>query len=188
MDEHRNERLLAVFREHPALIVSAFYVAASMIGMFWSWAHLRNFGINVFNYAQISDFLLVSIKEPLTWVLVALSVVLVMIDNAHSRRVERRGKTRWFRWYGTERYRFINNVGAVAIIAVFILAFANLEAAAVKRGEGKRVEVTYAAGGEPRSAVLLGTTGQFLFLFDPLTGRVDVHPFEAVHSISTRIG
>lgn len=187
MDENRNNRLLAVFREHPALIASACYVAASVIGMFWSWAYLRNFGINVFNYAQISDFLLVSIKEPLTWVLVALSVVLVMIDNAYSRRVQRRGRTRWFRWYGSERYRFANNVGAVAIIAVFILAFANLEAAAVKRGEGSRVEVTYAVGGEARSAVLLGTTGQFLFLFEPLTGRVDVHPFEAVHSISSRV-
>ena len=80
MDEHRNERLLAVFREHPALIVSAFYVAASMIGMFWSWAHLRNFGINVFNYAQISDFLLASLKEPYTWALVFVTVALVWGD------------------------------------------------------------------------------------------------------------
>lgn len=187
MDKDRNNGLLAVFREHPALIVSAFYVAASVIGMFWSWAHLRNFGINVFNYAQIGDFLLVSIKEPLTWLLVALAVVLTTIDNTFSRRVQRRGSTRWFRWYASERYRLVNNVGSIAIIAVFILAYANLEAAAVKRGEGERVEVTYAAGGEARSAILLGTTGQFLFLYDPLPGRVDVHPFEAVHSISFRV-
>ncbi|MGI9225435.1 MAG: hypothetical protein ACR2QX_13205, partial [Woeseiaceae bacterium] len=66
--------------------MSGLYVAASIIGMFYSWAFLRRFGINVFNYAQISDFLLVSLKEPFTWGLVILAIVLVMLDNASSRR------------------------------------------------------------------------------------------------------
>jgi hypothetical protein len=56
--------MAAVLREHPALLVSTFYLAASFVGMFYSRAFLRRFGINVFNYAQISDFLLASLKEP----------------------------------------------------------------------------------------------------------------------------
>lgn len=43
-------------------------------------------GINFFNYAQISDFLLASLKEPFTWVYVALGILLVLGDNAISRR------------------------------------------------------------------------------------------------------
>ena len=60
----------ALLREHPALLVSVVYVAASTIGMAYSWAFLRHFGINIFNYAQIGDFLLASLKEPSTWLLV----------------------------------------------------------------------------------------------------------------------
>ena len=177
-------RLYAVFREHPALIASGLYVLASFVGMFWSWAYLRNFGINVFNYAQISDFLLASLKEPFTWVLVVLAFAMVQADNAYSRRVGRRAKTKWFRWYGTSRYRMINNIGAIALVGVFIFVYATLEAEHTRDGEGESVDVTFAEGGAVRNVTLLGTTGLFAFLYDPATERVDIHPFEAIHSIS----
>jgi hypothetical protein len=95
--------------------VSALYVAASVVGMFYSWAYLRRFGINVFNYAQISDFLLASLKEPFTWVLVILAIFLVLLDNRSSHRVERKNPRKWIAWYASPRYRFINNFAAVAI-------------------------------------------------------------------------
>ena len=84
MDENETvlQWLRSVLREHPALLVSALYIASSVIGMFYAWAYLRLFGINVFNYAQISDFLLASLKEPFTWGLVVLAVLLVQSDNA----------------------------------------------------------------------------------------------------------
>lgn len=37
--------------EYPALIVSVIYFVASLIGLVYSWAFLRAFGINVFRYA-----------------------------------------------------------------------------------------------------------------------------------------
>ena len=77
MSDDLNDRLYGIFREHPALLVSALYVAASVVGMFWSWAYLRVFGINVFNYAQVTDFLIASLKEPFTWVLVVLAILMV---------------------------------------------------------------------------------------------------------------
>ena len=184
MSDDLNARLYGIFREHPALLVSALYVAASVVGMFWSWAYLREFGINVFNYAQVTDFLIASLKEPFTWVLVVIAMLMVKADNAYSLRVENRAKTRWFRWYGSPRYRFINNFGVVALVGVFIFVYASLEAEETLENGGKWVDVTFEAGGEPRTATLLGTTGQFLFLYDPLTRRVDIHPFENVHAIS----
>ena len=152
MNNDTESRLYAVFREHPALIVSGFYVLASFVGMFWSWAFLRRFGIDVFDYAQISDFLLASLKEPFTWVLAT--------------------------------YRLINNFGIIALVAVFIFVYATIQAEEVREGDGERVEVTFEAGGAVTTATLLGTTGQFMFLYDPMTERVDVHPFENVHAIS----
>jgi hypothetical protein len=182
--EPRGARIATVFREHPALIATGFYVLASFVGMFWSWAYLWHFGINVFNYAQVSDFLLASLKEPFTWLLVVLAVIMVQADNAYSRRVERKGKSRWFRWYGSPQYRLINNVGAVSLVCVFIFVYATLEADKTRAGEGDVVDVTFEVGGTARQATLLGTTGQFVFLYDPATDRVDIHPFENVHAIS----
>ena len=81
------KRLLS---EHPALLVSIVYFAASIIGMFYSWDFLRRFGINVFHYAQIGDFLLASLKEPFTWILVFLAIGLMVFDNAMSRRHQKK--------------------------------------------------------------------------------------------------
>ena len=179
-----NIRLTTVLREHPALLVSAFYIAASVIGMFYSWAYLRHFGINIFNYAQISDFLLVSLKEPSTWALVALAVALVLLDNASSRRVERKKPGKWLSWYGSPRYRFVNNFVVIYIVLAFIYYFAVVQADNTRDGAGKQVDVRFEEGGNVRTATLLGTTGQFVFLFDTDRERVDIHPIESIYSIS----
>ncbi len=184
MNETRNDWLHPIFREHPALLVSTFYVAASFIGMFYSWVYLRGFGINVFNYAQLSDFLLASLKEPLTWALVFLAAALVYIDNASSRRLERRGPSKWFGWYGSPRYRFVNNFAAIAMVLIFIFAYAQNQARHTKAGDIKLVDVTFEESGVVTTSALLGTTGQFVFLYDVGGNRVVIHPIESIHSIS----
>lgn len=184
MAETPNSRLVAIFREHPALLVSAFYVAASVIGMFYSWAYLRHFGINVFNYAQISDFLLASLKEPLTWGLVILAVVFVSIDNKSSLRVERKRPGKLWAWYGSPRYRFINNFAAILMVLAFLFAFANRQAIDTQAGTGKFVDVTFTDTAAVQTSILLGTTGQFVFLYDVEIERVHIHPLEAIHEIA----
>ncbi len=181
-----HEAIRKILRDHPALVVSALYVSASIVGMFYSWAFLREFGINVFNYAQISDFLLVSLKEPYTWALVLLALLLVSADNASSRRVGRREVGRMLAWYGTPRYRMINNFVAIVMVLLFIYIFASFRADHARAGDGKIVDVMFADSGAATTALLLGTTGQFIFLFDETTERVDIHPIENIHSISFR--
>lgn len=173
-----------LLREHPALILSGLYISASVIGMFYSWAYLRRFGINVFNYAAISDFLLVSLKEPLTWVIVFLALLLIAWDNAASRRVEQKSSRRWLRWYGSRRYRFINNFIALYVAFLFLYLYADFRADDTREGEGKIVTVSFADDSAAISALLLGTTSQFVFLYDAAAGHVGVHPIENIHSIS----
>jgi len=184
MSETTDNRLLSFFREHPAVLVSALYVAASVIGMFYSWAYLRRFGINVFNYAQISDFLLASLKEPFTWALVILALFLVLLDNRSSRRVERKNPRKWIAWYASPRYRFINNFAAILMVLTFIFAYANRQANITQSGSGKFIDVSFVENEEPTTAILLGTTGQFVFLYDAAAERVNIHPIESIHAIS----
>ena len=162
------------------------YVAASVIGMFYSWAYLRHFGINVFNYAQISDFLLASLKEPFTWGLVIIAVLLVQSDNAMSRRFGRKPRSRWWAWYGTRRYRLMNNFVAILVVLMFLYLFASFQASKTRAGDAKVVDVMFSDSGAAITALMLGTTGQFVFLYDERTERVDIHPFENIHSISFR--
>ncbi len=184
MSSDPNSRIYSLFREHPALLVSAFYVAASVIGMFYAWSYLRHFGLNVFNYAQISDFLVASLKEPITWACVFVIVGLISLDNASSRRVERKGASKWLRWYGSPKYRFFNNFAAIILVLVALSGWATYQADRTRAGEGKRVDVTYADGDAATSRTLLGTTGQWVFLYDNLTERVEIHPLESIDSIA----
>jgi hypothetical protein len=110
--------------EHPALLVSAIYFIVSLIGLVYSWVFLRAFGINVFRYAEISDFLMASLKEPFTWILAVLAAALLAFDNAMSLRVQRRGSSRFFRWYGSEQYRGINFLVAVFLVVIFLFSYA----------------------------------------------------------------
>lgn len=174
--------------EQPAFLVSLIYLFASVIGLFYSWAFLRPFGINMLQYAEISDFLLASIKEPLTWVLALFAVVVIQFDNAMSRRVQSRKPGRYSRWYGSwygsDRYRQLNYPVFVMLVAAFLFAYADLKERRVRAGETEVYEVQLADGSPPEPRVLLGTTVNFIFLYDPSSGRVSIHPNESLLSLS----
>lgn len=170
-----------LLRRHPALLLSTLYVVASTIGMLFSWDYLRRFGINVFNYAQIGDFLLASLKEPMTWGLVVLSVLLVSADNMMSRRWQKKERTVWTRWYGSRGYRAVNYLVALFMVIIFIHLYVVFKARDTYEGKGPMVEVD--TGDTRRTATLLGTTAQFVFLFDAKTQRVYIHPNEAIQEI-----
>ena len=176
--------LMAVLQQHPALLISALYVVASTIGMLFSWDYLRRFGINVFDYAQIGDFLLASLKEPMTWALVAVAGALVFVDNAFSRFWQRKERSGWTRWYGSSRYRVLNYVVAFLMVVIFIDGYAKYKARQTFAGSGQVVEYQLVESNTRRSASLLGTTAQFIFLFDASTRKVYVLPHESVKSIS----
>ena len=175
---------IRMLRRHPALLVSALYLTASTIGMLFAWRFLRHFGITVFNYAQIGDFLLASLKEPMTWGLVAFALLLVSADNKFSRYHQRKGGGRIARVYGSSRYRAVNNVVAIVLVFAFIDIFATYKAREVYDGNGKVVEYILADSQTRRAATLLGTTAQFVFLFDVTTQKVFVVPHESLKMIT----
>lgn len=173
-----------VLADNPALLLSGLYLLASLIGLVYSWAFLREFGIDVFLYADISDFFLASLKEPFTWLLSAFAIGLVLFDNAMSRRAQRRGKRGVLRWYGSERYRRINYLVMVLLVGLFLFALALQQAEDIRGGSGTVVMLELGDGSAPQRVVLLGTTGTFLFGFDRATNRVRIHPHETILTIS----
>ena len=183
-DSTQNFWLRRMLTEHPGLFVSGIYFIASLIGLVYSWAFLGAFGINVSRYAELSDFLLASLKQPFTWLLTLLAVVLIVIDNAMSVRVQQRKPGRLLGWYGSERYRQINYLLAGVMVIVFLFAYAGANEEKVRRGEAEVVSVTLTDASPPKQMVVLGTTGKFVFLFDHVSERVDIHPLESIQMIT----
>lgn len=173
-----------VLEQHPALLVSLLYFMASLIGVVYSWAFLGGFGINVFSYADVSDFLLASLKEPLTWVLTLGAMALVASDNVMSIRVQRKGPNRWLRWYGHPRYRQVNYLIMLLLSGVTLFVFALEREETIRDGNGELVSVLVADAATPKQRVMLGTTARYVFLFDPQTERVDIHPHESIAMIT----
>ena len=170
--------------EHPAFMLSGLYFVASLIGLVYSWTFLRAFGINVFRYAELSDFFLASLKEPFTWVLAILAVTLVLFDNAMSRRVQAKGPGRFVRWYGSERYRQLNYLVSVLLVIFFLFVYATENERKIRDGEGEVVNVHLADGSPPKQQIMLGTTVKFVFLYDHVGERVDMHPHESILMIT----
>ncbi|MEL7312671.1 MAG: hypothetical protein AAFN07_14250 [Pseudomonadota bacterium] len=170
--------------EHPAMVFSILYLIASLIGLLYSWAFLNAFGINVFRYADVSDFLLASLKEPMTWLLAFGALLSVAFDNACSLRLERRGLHRWFRWYGSERYRRVNYIVFFGLTGVLLFGYAVGEADKIRNGGGENFSVQLTDGTPPKDRLMLGTTARFVFLFDSEQERVEIHPTESVLTLS----
>jgi hypothetical protein len=173
--------------EHPALLVSLVYVFASAIGMLFSWSYLWYFGINFFEYAQLGDFLLASLKEPMTWGVVILTFILVWIDNTMSLRWGRKERSRWTRWYGGERYRTMNYLTALLLVVLLILVYAFQKANATMRGGGVPVEIRLAERDARFERVILGTTTQFVFTFDADANDIIVFPLESLELIRREV-
>lgn len=166
------------------MLFSILYLIASLIGLLYSWAFLNAFDINVFRYADISDFLLASLKEPMTWLLTFFALLAVAFDNACSLRVARRETHRWFRWYGSERYRRVNYIVFFGLTAISLYVYAIEKAEEIRDGEGERFSIQLTDGAPPKQRVMLGTTARFVFLFDADQEHVEIHPAESILVLS----
>ncbi len=68
-----------LLKRHPGVLVSVGYVVISLIGMLFSQALFSEFGVNYFNYAEVSDFLLAALREPMTFALAAGAIVVTLL-------------------------------------------------------------------------------------------------------------
>ena len=183
--EHPEDELPGRFlREHPAFLISGLYFFATAIGMFFAWSYLRHFGINVFLYAEISDFLLASFKDPVIWIVVFVMTFSWYLDVRASTRWGSRERKRGLRWYGTRTYRRLSYPAALIALVFILNLAAGDEADDARNGYGDVVNVTLSDSDTGRTGVLLETTARFVFLFDPNTQMVHVHPHESIAEIS----
>jgi hypothetical protein len=172
--------------DHPGVCISALYLVSSAVGMLDSWWYYRQFHINIFFHSDLADFLLASFRSPTAWLVVGLTASLAAFDQFSSRRWGRKGSApRWLRWLGSKRYRQSSAALAILMAIAYIVYYASMRADSIHDGHaGQQVEVRFADSDPgPKTAVLLGSTLNFVFLLDRADGTVTVHPYENVVAI-----
>ena len=188
------ERLLGFVGEQPGLSVTLAYALASLVGLSFGWALFNDFGVPFFRFAELSDFLLAAIREPVTLALVlgAVPVALVLVGLARLERLlygKLRYKSKVFRWLyrGTTQTSWIFAFFLVCYALIFILIYADWKADRIKAGKGQSVQVRATREAGPifgkdtvRRLTLLGTTTQYVFLFDPKQQQTHVVPSENI--------
>lgn len=177
----------------PGLLVTLGYLLVSLIGMIFSWALLRQFGFNVFSFADVTDFLVSALREPMTFVLagtaMAFGLLMDRVAQRERRWLERRQPASrpgraylaFSRWT-TGRRGFVPMLFFASYSAAFIWVYADHAADRIRAGEGERVVVTRAAG-TVLEGVLIAATSRYLFVYGPASGQAEAIPHEAIGGV-----
>ncbi|MEO0422039.1 MAG: hypothetical protein AAF184_06870 [Pseudomonadota bacterium] len=180
-----------IFADHPALVVTVAYLAASVIGLMFSLEFYREFNVNVVNYYQLTDFLMAVLREPITLAMALGGALVTWLARA-----AQHWEWRWFakhepRSWPLRAYKRIaerswanpwtDGVLLLLYAWVFVTWYGGWKADAIRAGEGKVIQIEM--GGEPRERVMLGASNAFLFLYDAEHSRVDVVPHESIERV-----
>ena len=197
-DAGRERSLISFFggwTEHLGLMLTLGYLAVTIVGMVSSWSLYARFGLNIFHFAQIGDFLLAATA----WPLASLSFVLALAAIAIIVRVDRwADRYRWYRlmYFDSDRVRRV--VRSKLMIVVYAVLYVWLAAVLhadwyeqrLRSGDVARVRVelqsgTYLGrmGTVPFEADLIGATTAYVFLYDGASGQTTVVPLENLASL-----
>jgi hypothetical protein len=67
------------FLKRPAIGGSCIYIFVSSVGVIYSWVLFREFQINIFDFAETNDFLLIAFKEPHLFLVPLIIILLGLI-------------------------------------------------------------------------------------------------------------
>ena len=186
-----------IARAHPTLLITLAYLTLTAVGLVYdAWLYMY-FRINIIEYSETSDFLLAAVRTPLVIILSILPVLILWALTSLRRRA-RRAFPRYDKW--SRRYqgtlwdmdspRARGPIGFVFVV-VYAILFTQLYALRVadniKAGRGRVVKVEMIVPGSvptTDTTLLVGTTGKFVFLYNPRSNQTRIVPFENVSSIS----
>jgi hypothetical protein len=151
--------------------------------------YYREFGVDILQFAQISDFLLAAIRNPIVLTFcvlsvgvlasaVALNVVWMQRSTAYAERVARYNARPVSRLIDQAMSLFI----VVGYFLIFTKAYARHTARQIQAGTGRRVAMDSATEQTPpgERPILLGAASGYVFLYDPQKKETHILPSDSV--------
>lgn len=200
--------LLGVLRHEPAHALTLFYLGVSALGLWASYWFFASFGIPVMDYMDPSDYITVGLRDPAYLLIVALAMLLMLVLNFHEYARDKgpayygRMRARWWgrlllpfpyrektpnflqRVFGWSGFSFPTGVllGVIWATLWLTVGYVQRKAEAIRNGGGHAVSITLAHTHEaqPGAARLLGTIGDFVFLYWPEQKRAEAIAVEEV--------
>ncbi len=200
--------LLGVLRHEPAHALTLFYLGVSALGLWASYWFFASFGIPVMDYMDPSDYITVGLRDPIYLSIVVLAMALMLVLNFHEYArgkgpaYYQQMRRRWWarvllpfpyreraggllqRLFGWSGFSFPTGllVGVVWATLWLTVAYVQDKAEAIRDGGGHAVRITLAHAHEaqPGTARLLGTIGDFVFLYWPEQKRAEAIAVEEV--------
>jgi len=187
--------VLQFVKAHLGTSLSMGYLAVTIIGMLSSASFYSRFDIDVFYYAQLSDFLVAAIRTP--WASFSILLAVPVAWSIFASDIWLAQRYGWYRVLSPEwMSRVSRNVPA---LFVMFLIYAWVAAVIYSRYEVNQqlqnvAEHTVTAslqsglyldldGTVPFETMLLGTTSAYVFFYDVASERVTVVPVENLASI-----
>ena len=158
-------------------VLSAFYLLLVGIGMLFSYEKYMRFGINIFQYSDIFDFLLTPFRDLHIFIFTSFSVGVVFLVYTINRLIKNR-----FPKYYNSKYRLglLKSYPFFVFITVFIVYlffFSTKYGEFTKRQilENPKLTEIVLSGGSIKKGRLIGKNGGYIFLLENAS-EVNIYP------------
>jgi hypothetical protein len=174
-----NARAVAIrfLREHTGQALLLMYLGIAVITRLYDVWFYQRFRVNIFYYSEPQDFFLAPMRNPATIMFIVVpAFLLIGISWLAGRRKTVREHTRW----NTPQLRLVAGTSLVLLAsAVLTKAYADQRADEVRAGAGRHVSFTRNDGiSYNEQPLLLGSTGQFFFLYYTKRRVAEIVPVE----------
>jgi hypothetical protein len=96
-------KILRFILREPSLALTISYLVLIIVGMFFSYAYYLRWGIDVFQYATISDFILAPFKDTIVLLFAIISILLSWLVFEFSKKMDQRfPKLSRILWFGVK--------------------------------------------------------------------------------------
>lgn len=205
--------ILRIFRREPALALTGTYLLVALAGIYYDYGFYQvNFGIPVLTLAQISDFLVAGLQQPVAIALVVLTLPLCWIFDRLNMRSNRKRVVRgeqlralphlkfwqklqlyWDSWKLSKLERRLSQILYLGLILlyswVFIGVLTDFRADAILHGSGPHVTLRLVGeAADLRTSTgtswsYLGAVSSYVFVYDAAAKRAMILPTTAIARI-----
>lgn len=199
MKEYQRESqfilLLEYFRRNPALMLSVSYISLTLCGIFYSKAFYKEFDIDILQFAEISDLLIIGISEPRALLMFAGGLLMAygtdrLYQFSYDIKMKWHPKPKSFKrtliLYANyiPKHELTLLSGLVALFVVygwiFVSLFAQWRADDIRQGNGEYYQIFGELHKTEQTMVFLGTTTNYILLFDDKIKKTVITPVENV--------
>lgn len=202
MTKYKKESLLLQFFKYlfrnPGTAISLAYLLLTLCGLYYSITFFAQFDIPILKLADVSDLLIAGISEPAAMVMFCGGIlVAVFIDILIKRSFE--PQKRWRNepaslkrtvmliiLYAPELKSTVVMYIAAAFLVYsyfFVYAYADWQGDQIKAGHGYQVILTGESVATNTTGILLGSTTNFVMVYDVEAQQAAVYPVESLSLI-----